>query len=730
MRRGVRTTLLALALGALVATLVGANASATASPPAAPAAPVPSLEPAKTRALWQRLVEHPRHERLKGECRPLRGVFYAATDWLRLATKLAVNASPCGSYYVSIPPVVSDKTKLRPDQARQIRALGANFHALAEFHWSAWSKWVASTGSTWYMAGVEARKRMAEAGFDVAAGDTWAVNEFPSTVRSGVGPARANARELVRGLFQGDGTRTARGVVFIVGIGQSTGNVSVYQANLQNWLADVGFWSDMSAYVSDWSQEVYPDYRRYAVPGADVTVRRDYLNDFLQHTLVVSRAGPSTIEPGRSYLAQALSPVAGAAWQYDSGYGWTNVPYDQMQAFVSGQVYALRSASVAAGAAQDHWGFAWQPKNASGLSAGDFASQTGAILDRLGAAIRDSGQGGDADPGSGACGPPGENRYCVGDLSGASFAEQWKAFRAWSQPVLTFSTQPQSLVAGTPSAQTSLALVTSAGAPQVATAPVAIALTSSSEQGAYSLGPGGPWTATITVTIPAGANASPPFFYRDTRAGQPQLRATTPAATTVTQVQTVVAGPPASLHIAPARATLSPHRSHGFSVSGADAFGNPVTEDATWNVTPSRLATVKPATGIATRITTGGRGGIGRLIATAQGATGVVVASAPLQVSPGSMRVPSLRYGATKRTVRVTLTVSEVGGPPVQGAQASVVVRRDGHFAFAGRKRTDRYGRATFLVPRGSGCYSTEVAKVTSPGYRWNGKTPDNRFCA
>ena len=66
---------------------------------------------------------------------------------------------------------------------------------------------------------------MAEAGFDIAAGDTWAVNEFPSTVRSGAGDARANARELVRGLYEGDGTRTARGVVFIVGLGQPTTNV-------------------------------------------------------------------------------------------------------------------------------------------------------------------------------------------------------------------------------------------------------------------------------------------------------------------------------------------------------------------------------------------------------------------------------------------------------------------------------------------------------------------------
>ena len=165
---------------------------------------MPSLEPEATEALWRSLVRRPRHKRAQAECRPLRGVFYAATDWLRLATKLAATASPCAEYYVSVPPIVGDKTNLRPGQADRIRALGANFHALAEFHWTTWSRWVTDNATTWYAAGVEMRKRMAQAGFDVAAGDTWAVNEFPSTVRSGSGTARENARELVRGLYEGD----------------------------------------------------------------------------------------------------------------------------------------------------------------------------------------------------------------------------------------------------------------------------------------------------------------------------------------------------------------------------------------------------------------------------------------------------------------------------------------------------------------------------------------------
>ena len=333
----------ALCAAALV--LAGlASAGTGARPSAVPV--VPSLEPEKTEALWRSLVRRPRHLRAQEGCRPLRGVFYAATDWLRLATKLAATPSPCAQYYVSIPPIVGNKTNLRPGEAARIRALGPNFHALAEFHWTTWSRWIAENGSTWYAAGVEMRRRMAEAGFDIAAGDTWAVNEFPSTVRSGAGDARANARELVRGLYEGDGTRTARGAVFIVGLGQPTTNVSVYQTNLQNWLADTAFWTDMSTFVSDWSQEVYGDFRRYAVPGAPIAQRRDYLNDYLQHALFLTRAGPPTIELARGFLQTAFSPVANAAWQYESAYGWTFVPVDEMRAFVSAQVYALRSFSV------------------------------------------------------------------------------------------------------------------------------------------------------------------------------------------------------------------------------------------------------------------------------------------------------------------------------------------------------------------------------------------------
>jgi len=704
--------------------LAGALTSSAGTGP--PGTPVPSLEPAATEALWRSLVRRPRQQRAQEGCRPLRGVFYAATDWLRLATKLAASASPCADYYVSIPPIVGDKTSLRPGQAERIRALGPRFHALAEIHWTTWSRWVTDNGTTWYAAGVEARRRMAQAGFDVAAGDTWAVNEFPSSVRSGAGTARGNARELVRGLYEGDGSRAARGVVFIVGLGQPTTNVSVYQTNVQNWLADTAFWTDMSTFVSDWSQEVYGDYRRHAVPGAPITVRRDYLNDYLQHALVVARAGPPTIEPARGYLQGAHSPLANAAWQFESGYGWTMIPVDQMRAFVSAQVYALRSFSVAAGQSQDHWGFAWQPRNGSGLSAGDFAAQTGALLDRLAAAIRDSADTVDpSDPGSGACGPPGQSVQCGGDLAGAQFTEQWKAFRAWLGPVLAFSTAAQTLVAGQPSAPISLALLTSSGAPLATTAPIVVTLTSSSPEGRFSVSPSGPWASQISITIPVGGTSAPPFSYYDTRAAQPQIRATAAGATTATQVETVGPGPLSRLTVDPGSAVIGPRGSRRFAVAAEDAFGNPLSSRATWTVRPAGLAVVKPKTSTSTTVRAEGRGGNGLVLAQA----GAISASASLRVNPGPIRVSSIRYSARKTVVRVTATVVEVGGGPAPGVRTSVVVRRGGRTAFSASKRTDASGRTTYLVPRGAGCYRTTVTGGTAPGYRWNGKTPANRFC-
>ena len=310
-------------------------------------------------------------------CRPLRAVFYAATDYLRLATKLAATASPCAEYYVSIPPLVADKTKPRPNAASRIRALGPNFHAMAEFHFATWTRWVASTGSSWYTAG---RHRARADGGRRLRRHEW---RHLGAQRAHLGcPARhrQRARERPRAPARPlRGQRRSRPAEpsssSASGSGQPTS--PCYQTNLQNWFADSAFWADMTTYVSDWSQEVYGDVRSYAVPGVPLEVRRDYLNDYLQHELVLARAGPPTIEPARSFLQATFSPLANAAWERETGYGWTMVPPEQMAAYVSGQVHALRYFSATSGQAQDRWGFAWAPRNGSGLPFRNSQSRAG-----------------------------------------------------------------------------------------------------------------------------------------------------------------------------------------------------------------------------------------------------------------------------------------------------------------------------------------------------------------
>src|SRR5262249_51705563 len=198
----------------------------------------------------------------------------------------------------------------------------------------------------------------------------------------------------------------------------------------QDWYRDAAFWDDMNRYVSDWAQEVYGDMHTYAVGGASLDARRDALNAYLQHELKLANAGPDGAGPARPFLRSASTPLRTAAWAYSSGYGWTLVPYAQMQDYVSAQTYALRSFAAASGQTLDHFGFAWAPQVPAGMSDSDFATQSGAVADRLAAAIRDSATSAD-----GACAPS----WCSTAVAGAAFNPAWGTFTTWSPDTLALS---------------------------------------------------------------------------------------------------------------------------------------------------------------------------------------------------------------------------------------------------------------------------------------------------
>ncbi len=193
---------------------------------------------------------------------------------------------------------------------------------------------------------MQARVSMDAAGFDTASGDTWALNELPSAVRSGVGAARQNVEQLLQGLYDGSGSDgQAKGIVFAIGVGQSGSSFLDYKASLESWFQDSAFWSEMSATVSDFFQEVYGDVRDYAVAGASPPTRIGWLNAYFEAPLTLATApnAPSSEAAARAFLSSAYGALANASWAWSSNYGWTQVGSDVMADYVSAQTYAMRA---------------------------------------------------------------------------------------------------------------------------------------------------------------------------------------------------------------------------------------------------------------------------------------------------------------------------------------------------------------------------------------------------
>jgi len=722
------TPRLVLAVACAVVGLAAAP-SAVAAVGSGSQPPVPSLDPRATQAEWEKLVHRPifRPYAVEAACRPLRGVFYAQTDWLRLATTLAANASPCAQYSVSVPPVVADKTRFRPDQAQRIRALGPNIHALAEIHWSAWQKWVASTGNSWYQAGVEARRRMAAAGYDVAAGDTWAMNEVSSAARRGDGNARTNLRELLRGLYDADGEGPpTRGVVFIVGIAQRA-PVATYKARTQEWLQDSAFWSDMNTYVGDWSQEVYGDVRSYAAPGAPLENRRDALVEFLRHQDLLAAAGGAPSGTANAFFGNAGSALANAAWQWGSAYGWTLVDQTLMQQYISAEVYALRNQSARAGRATDRFGFAWAPKNANALAPSDFTRQTAAVLDRLAAAIRDSGNDTPEDPGIGACAAAAQGSWCAGDLAGAALTAGWRTFRSWSPTTLAFTSPPQTIAAGVVSGPISLQ-VQIAGVAGRPAAAVAATVASSSPTGTFSTDPAGPFTPTLGFAMPAGSFSTVQLYYQDPTAGIATLTASGAGVVSGAQPLTVGGAAPVGLRVEPSASTVFTGTSVTLRAVGVDAFGNLTPTAALWAVSPEGIGTLSSASAATTTFTAGTVPGVVQVTAAITTPAGTLTATASVTVTPPPVvRVSAVRYGVARKRLHVYVTVVDTGGRRVRDAAVTVALYRNGK-VYARAAGTTTAGSMTFDRPASIGTYRTKVTRVVAPNRAWDGVTPANAF--
>jgi len=187
-------------------------------------------------------------------------------------------------------------------------------------------------------------------------------------------------------------------------------------------------------------------------------------------------------------------------------------------------------------------------------------------------------------------------------------------------PSLSFASTPQALTAGSPSGPMSIAVSQTTGSATT------ITLSSSSSAGTFATAPGGPWSSSITVSVPAGSTTGASFYYSDTHAGQPLLTASAPGYTNGTQTETVNAATLASISVTPASAQIRVGGHGSFSAAGRDGYGNSVSVSPSWSVSPA-LGTFSPNPGNPVTFTarTSGSGTITATVGSISGRAAVTV---------------------------------------------------------------------------------------------------------
>ena len=352
-------------------------------------------------------------------------LYSEGTNELKLPGAFAANVDKCTQYYVNLPALSGDKTMPRAD-ADKVHALGPNFHAMAEFSWSAWRQWIAASPGTrdWRIAGHVFRTRMADAGYDVAKGDVWAINEFPSSTRTGEADVWTHERNAVKGLAEGDGTKHVNGVVFLAGMGQSLQNFSVYKANLKSWLQQSTWWSDMADNVRWFSYEMYADPHYNCVIGSNVGADRTNLNAYLEHVPRLAKAGGAATGTAFAYLKTHFVPLMSSAWNSETGFGDNRIPLDQFAKYQRLQIYATHYWASQFGYPGRRLGFAWAPKSSTVEQQDQLASVIASSVKRSYPA------NGFYNLGKFACSTSGSLNGC-GCQAAGSYNRGWDTFASW-----------------------------------------------------------------------------------------------------------------------------------------------------------------------------------------------------------------------------------------------------------------------------------------------------------
>lgn len=342
--------------------------------------------------------------------------------WGTLLDALEANVSPCAEYFVHLPAFTGDKTLPRgPLQPAGVRARKGRFFAVADFDWAAWA---ARTDLSWFDKGVEFRKRMEGAGYNVARGDIWLVRELPAAVRSDAA-TRTNVRDLLRGLFTGPtGARTVMGAVLAPNMAHETTDFASYEPNLKTWTVETAFWTDVGKYVRFWGQAAYVSSTRVCVGGQTLAARAARVNAFVMHpaSLASATGAPLATASARTFFGGKYLPMMTAFWKSTAQYGDNDVSLDLMKRLVNLELYAVRVWQETHTFPGGRLGLAWD--EAAGAPA-----ERAELAVRVASAIRDAWA-----PGATAlraCNAAGTGIGCDCTVAGALFNDGWNTFTTW-----------------------------------------------------------------------------------------------------------------------------------------------------------------------------------------------------------------------------------------------------------------------------------------------------------
>lgn len=255
---------------------------------------------------------------------------------------------------------------------------------------------------------------------------------------------------------------------------------------------------------------------------------------------------------------------------------------------------------------------------------------------------------------------------------------------AFGHGSLSFRTRARTLTAGKASGAMQV------GVSSARQSALSVGLSSSSSEGQFSTSPSGPWSSTLTVSIPGGQTTSRSFYYEDTRAGSPLLTASASGPTPATQTETVSAAALATISLSPMSASLAVRRTQSFAATGRDAYGNSLSvANASWST--SAPGSVNPARGSSTIFTAGTSPGNGSVMAT----VGHTRRSARVTVTSGTQTGDSLTLAANDSRERLACRVAAAARGTTNPYSAtirnltsvavSVSVRGDGAHSLSGQ---------------------------------------------